>query len=223
MAKLLCGASLILGLAQVSPERQAAREWTEASFFGEAPKTTAAKPGIEVRRQDHGTFLLNQSVMKTPLKIGEVSYARGLGTHSVSEIVVRLPAPGRRFEAAAGIDNNHDTKGKLGSAVFAVEAGGKELYKSGLHRGGMAPLAVSADLGGAPEFTLRVLDGGDGPAWDQSDWADAKAILADGSTVWLDKLPLAQPGEGPVHDIPFSFVRGGRPSAGLLPAGKKEA
>jgi hypothetical protein len=211
------------GIAAPDAERAAARDWAEASFFREPGAPASAAPGLEVRRQDYGELRANQSVMKTPLKIGDTGYTRGLGTHAVSEILVRLPGPATRFEAAAGIDNNYDTKGEKGTAVFAVEAGGKELYRSGVHKGGQAPLAVGVDLGGATSLTLRVLDAGDGPSWDQSDWADAKAILADGTAVWLDALPVVQPAEAPGGGIPFSFVLGGKRSADLLPAWKREA
>jgi len=36
--------------------------------------------------------------------------------------------------------------------------------------------------------SLRVLDGGDGPSYDQSDWADAK-VVQPGGTVWLPICP----------------------------------
>ncbi|MCX6910919.1 MAG: NPCBM/NEW2 domain-containing protein [Verrucomicrobia bacterium] len=194
--------------------------WARAAFLGEPIAKTPAPVGLEVRRQDHGEFQKNLSVMKTPLRLGEKSYAHGLGTHSVSEIVVRLEKPAKLFEAEAGIDNNYDTDGKRGSAVFAVEVGGKEAFRSGVRRGSDGPLPVRVELGGAREFTLRVSDAGDGPSHDQSDWAEAAVTFEDGSRKRLDELPAAVPTLALANTLPFSFSVGGKPSAELLPSWK---
>ena len=77
------------------------------------PATGSVSPNrgqLDVRRQDYGKFIPNQSVLKTPLRIGSQAIRRGLGSHSHSEIVVRLPAPGQRFEAQVGVDHNRDTE-----------------------------------------------------------------------------------------------------------------
>ena len=156
--------------------------------------------------------------MNTPLKLADTSYQHGLGTHSVSQIVVRLRRPAKRFEAQAGVDNNYDTQGKRGSVVFLVEIAGKEVFRSVIRRGSDKPLPVRLDLHGATEFVLRVLDAGDGPAYDQADWADAAVVLNDDHRAWLDELPLVAHSMGLAPGIPFSFVYGGKPSAELLPA-----
>jgi len=213
---LLAGAQ-----ALAADERPEARAWAAAAIFGEEPTKAAATAGIEVRRQDHGALRVNQSVMRTPLKIGEKAYPRGLGTHAVSELVVRLPGPGRRFEAQAGIDNNYDTAASKGSVIFAVEVAGKEAFKSGLCRGGEAPVPVGVDLGGAKEFVLRVFDGGDGPGWDQSDWAEASVMLENGERIWLDEMTAVTPGTGFAKAVPFSFTYGGKTLAQLAPAWKR--
>ena len=92
--------------------------------------------GLEVVRQDHGKLGRGRSALDTPLKIGTKAYANGLGTHSVSEIRIRLSRPGKVFQAAVGVDNNYDTAGKRGSVVFVVERAGKEVFRSGVCRGG---------------------------------------------------------------------------------------
>jgi alpha-galactosidase len=82
---------------------------------------------------------------------------------------------------------------------------------------------VSVDLGGADAFTLEVSDAGDGIGWDQSDWAAAKATLADGSEVWLGDMPLrdhrneaAMPPIDRTSALPISFVYDGQTSDNLL-------
>lgn len=192
LATCLAAGCLADELAPTASERGWMRGWYEAAFRGLAAEPAPAPIGIEVRRQDYSTLHRRQSVMNTPLCIGTKPFDRGLGTHSVSELAVRLPSAAKRFTAQVGIDNNYDTAGTRGSVTFAVDAGGRELWHSDLCRGGGEPVAVAVDLTGAREFTLRVGDGGDGPGWDQSDWCDAQVELADGRLLWLDDLPIVQ-------------------------------
>ena len=197
------------------------RAWAAAALLGEAPAASSTAPGLDVRRQDFGSLRPRQSVMKTPLKIGDAAFDHGLGTHATSEIVVRLPGPGKQFAARVGVDNNYDTKGERGTVVFAVELGGKEVFRSDVCRGGAAPVPVEIDLGGAREFVLRVYDAGDGPAYDQSDWAEASVMLENGERVWLDEMQVITRGTGLSTAVPFSFLYDGKPSAALLPSWKR--
>jgi alpha-galactosidase len=210
----------LCGLA-AAEERADLRQWADAAFFRQGPQP-ATQPGLDVRRQDYAKLNLRQSVMNTPLQIGQKKYERGLGTHSVSDIAVRLPEPGESFSAEVGVDNNYDTKGQHGTVVFVVEAGCKVLFKSNLCRGGEAPVPVQVELGGAREFVLRVLDGGDGPAYDQADWAQATVTTQGGKTLFLDDLPVLTPAGLLGTMLPFSFVCGGKTSAELLAGWKRE-
>ncbi len=222
LSLLVCVLVSALSASAVSgSEMDFLRTWADAAFLGKAPQEAPMPPGIEVRRQDHGEFSLRESVLGTPLQIGSKCYEHGLGTHSVSELAVRLPKPGKTFEADAGIDNNYDTAGRRGSVVFVVEVAGKEAFRSGIRRGGDDPLPVRLDLNGAREFTLRVLDADDGPGWDQSDWADAAVTLEDGELIRLDELPVVTPPASFSTDVPFSFTYGGKPSSELLPSWRR--
>ena len=209
--------------AAIAEGPEGVRAWAEAAFAGLPAPSADARPGLAVRRQDHGRFHLNRSVIDTPMRIGEQAYERGLGTHAVSEITVRLPAPGRTLAADIGVDNNDDTGGRHGSIVFAVDVGGKEVYRSKVCRGGEAPVPVEVDLDGAQTLTLRVFQADERTGWDQADWARARVALADGKTVWLDTLPVDRPGTGPATAVPFSFTYGGKPSADLMPGWKRQA
>ena len=178
-----------------------------------------AQAGIRVIRQDFGTLSINQSVIKTPLHLGTTTFAHGLGVNSVSVIEVSLPSGVSRFEAQVGVDNNDDTGGTKGSVEFIVEADGKELFKSPILRSSDGPLPVSVDLTGAKILTLRVTDGGDGPGWDQADWAEASLTMANGEKVRLNELPVLDSSELASRletDIPFSFVYGNEDSLDLL-------
>ena len=200
------------------PEPAPIRVWAERALLGERVAEPSPGPGLELVRQDYGPFGLRQSVMNTPLRLAEVHYRHGLGTHAESRIVVRLRRPAKQFEAQVGVDNNYDTQGERGSVVFLVEVAGKEVFRSAVRRGSDKPLSVRVDLAGASEFVLRVLDAGDRPAYDQADWADAAVVFDDGQRTWLDEMPLTARPLGMSPRIPFSFVYGGKPSAELLPA-----
>ena len=214
------------GLA--SPEEQSAlRSWATSALLSRptASAPNPEPPGLYVDHQDYGALTLRRSVMNTPLQVGTQPYAHGLGTHATSEIVVRLPQPAKQFTAQIGVDNNYDTKGTKGSVIFAVEVGGQEVYRSGVCRGGQAPVPVQVDLHGEQDFTLLVLDDGDGFEYDQSDWAEASVLTQEGQRLYLDALPLPEtPGTVPPgysRGLPFSFVYGGKDSRQLLPKWKR--
>ena len=81
----------------------------------------------------------------------------------------------------------------------------------------MPAVPVRVELQGATEFVLEVTDGGDGIGCDQADWAQARITLADGSTLWLDELPVALgPTQCSAGEPCFSFTYGGKPSGELL-------
>ncbi len=200
---------------QGATEQSWLRAWVGAALFSRAVNRPA-QTGLELRRQDYARLSLRQSVLNTPLQIGAQRYRHGLGTHANSEIQVRLPQPAQSFAAEVGVDNNHDTAGKRGSVVFAVEVGGQEVYRSGACRGGAAAVPVRLALPNSKEFTLRVFDNGDGPDYDQADWAQA-SVMINGKRLFLDELPIVAAPADFAPEIPFSFLYGGQSSATLLP------
>ena len=204
---------------EAGPQRpKPIRVWAESALLGGQSAEPSPGPGLELLRQDYGQLRMRQSVMNTPLKLGDTSYQHGLGTHSESRIVVRLRRPAKLFGAQAGVDNNYDTQGKRGSVVFLVEVAGKEVFRSGVRRGSDKPLPVRVDLHGATEFVLA------GPG--RRGWAGVRpgrlGRCGGGSRRRPAGLARRDAVGGPLHGlgpgIPFSFVYGGKPSAELLPA-----
>ena len=128
----------------------------------------------------------------------------------MSRVIVRLPGPAKTFTAVVGIDSNDQTYGGRGSVVFSVSVRRKKVFHSDVLHEGMAAVPVAVDLGGASDLLLEVGDGGDGISCDQSDWADAKAVLNHGTTVWLGDLPFVEETVCSTEP-PFSFVYGGAP------------
>ena len=149
-----------------------------------------------------------------PLNIAGKKSRRGIYCHAVSKVIVQLPSAGKTFMAVVGVDRNHQTTPGRGSVIFSVTVAGKEAFRSKTMREGMAGVPVRAALNGAKSFVLNVSDAGDGISCDQSDWADAKVMLADGKELWVGDLPFVErsrPG-GP----PLSFLYGQKASARLL-------
>ena len=141
---------------------------------------------------NHDPVLRNTRGEGRPLTLGKTAYTRGLYCHAVSKLIVRLPGPGKTFTAIVGVDSNDQTSGGRGSVVFSVSVAGKQRFRSETLHEGMKAVPVAVDLGGASEFLLEIGDAGDGISCDQSDWADAKVVLNDGTSVWLGDLPLAE-------------------------------
>jgi alpha-galactosidase len=148
------------------------------------------------------------------MHIAGTKYDRGLYCHAKSDVAVILAKPGKTFTAVVGIDSNSDTKGGKGSVRFVVKVGGQEKFRSEILREGTPPVNVRVDLDGSKEFSLIIEDGGDGISHDQSNWALAKVDYADGTTQFLDELPLHAPDRA--GGLPFSFMYGNVPSDEFL-------
>ncbi len=198
-------------------EFKALANWASSAFLGKEAFPYPLR--LELKRQDFSVLHFGESCMDTPLRIGSRDFQHGLGTHANSEIIVHLPQGAKEFRAFVGIDNNYDTQGRRGSAIFSVEVGGvevKELERTPILKGGDEPYPIKVKIPrGASQLILKVDTTPDGPAFDQSDWADAQIILEDGRTIWLD--------EGRINLIlsdmkfpPFSFIYGGVPSSSFL-------
>ena len=162
----------------VEPDEMLEASRFVAGVLGGVAPDAEPRPGLEVVA-NYDAIQKNARFGK-PLKLAGELYSHGLFCHAPSRIVVRLPGPGKTFEAKVGLDSNEQTSGGRGSVVFRVEVGAKEAFRSEVLREGMPAAKVSVDLGGAETFVLQVDDSGDGIACDQADWADARITLADG-------------------------------------------
>ena len=193
----------------VTPAEQAvAHRWVAAKFRGvtEAPP---ASVGVEVVT-NHDPVQIDTRAGKR-LRIADKEYARGLYCHAPSELIVRLPGPGKSFSAIAGVDSNEQTRDGKGSVVFSAKVSSDVKFQSAVIHEGMVGVPVIVDLGGATEFVLAVGDAGDGISCDQADWADACATLVDGTVLPLGDLPLIERDASftPSTVPPFSFTYAG--------------
>ncbi|MHC4400293.1 MAG: NPCBM/NEW2 domain-containing protein [Planctomycetota bacterium] len=184
--------------------------------FPYRPPAERDQPTLLLVRQDFEGLEVDRNCMKGPLVIGGRRFDHGLGTHAVSRVRLVAPEPVERFSAWIGVDDNKVTNpGKpIGAVVFSVEASDKEIYRSGVLMAGEKPERIDVDTAGARVVDLRVGDGGNGPACDWADWADAEITLQGGQTVSLGEMEIEHVAAGARY--PFSFVYDGRPSDEIL-------
>ena len=194
--------------------------WSRMAFAANDASNGAGAFSLQLIRQDHSTLKFDQSVMSTPLKIGSRSFAKGLGTHSNSEIRVTFPEPVTKFTAFVGIDNNYDTGGTRGSVQFAVVADGKELSRTPTVRGSNEATEIDLVLPEKTTVLTLIVDGTpDGPSHDQADWCEPVAIGMSGTKYHLSDAASFSMNTA----IPFSFEYGGVHSSELLPKWTFEA
>jgi alpha-galactosidase len=90
-------------------------------------------------------------------------------------LYIRLDGRGRKFTGCVGVD---DEVGAQGTVEFRILADGKELYKSGLMKGGDQAKPYDVDISGAQMLILLVNSGTGGIDYDHADWADALLEIA---------------------------------------------
>ena len=217
----LCFILIICGVCAsatkpIPAEKAEARRWAAAKFEGKP--NTAPDLGYLLPRLKKASIEKN-SRQGHGLRIGDKSFEQGIHFPSVGTAEVHLPARGKLFSAAIGVDSNdityYSSLGR-GNVTVAIEVGGKEVYRSVVMREGMAAILISIDLHGASDFKLDV-EGTNAPIdWDQVDFADAKVELTDGREIRLDTLSVGPLRADYTTDPPFSFIYGGTKSAELL-------
>jgi alpha-galactosidase len=201
------------GLSEISLNRK----WAEEVFTDKS--NAELHNWVElIREGSPGDTKIDLNTAGGPMSLGGKIYKRGVGVNYYSDIRVSLSKPVARFTANIGLDDNIASSG-FGSVAFHLSVGGNYIFSTPvMHwRDGMKMIDVA--LNGNHTFDLIVDQGGDGHAFDQADWADAKIIMQDGSEIWLDDL-LKQWQLN--SDLPFSFVYGNKQSADLIGTWKRK-
>ena len=129
--------------------------------------------------QDWGEPHAMTSVEGHPLRIGDRTFPRGIGTHAKSEFSMDLKGAAAAFEAEVGVDD--EKRASTASVVFHVFADGRKVFDSGIMRGDAPAKPVRVDLKGAKLLKLVVTDADDGIAHDHADWAMARILLSPGA------------------------------------------
>ncbi|MBX7257037.1 MAG: alpha-galactosidase [Candidatus Hydrogenedentes bacterium] len=199
--------------ASAEADRAAADRWSAVVFEGkELPVPVIPHLHVEA---NNDPVQLNARGGK-PMRLSDGEHKKGLYCHAYSKVHALNLEDAVKFEAVVGVDSNDNTSGGRGSVEFIVISGEKELYHSAVLKEGMPAVPVSVELGGINELTLVVTDGGDGIACDQSDWAEARVTLRDGSVLWLGDLPMQVSREAYSLETPFSFSYAGASSRDFL-------
>lgn len=211
---LFCFAINCFCIAPYESELECSRLFAVAKFEGKQIERSKT-PGLYIHA-NHDPVIKNERAGR-PLNIAGILYTNGLYCHAFSKISVKLPSPGESFSAIVGVDSNEQTSGGRGSVIFSVIVGGREKFNSGVMREGMPGKPVSVSLDGADEFILQIDPTPDGISCDQSDWAEAKVKLKDGSEIWLSNLPFKDLDNSfLLNKLPFSFIYGGKNSDEIL-------
>ncbi|MFJ6101973.1 endo-alpha-N-acetylgalactosaminidase family protein [Streptomyces sp. NPDC092359] len=107
----------------------------------------------------------------SPLRIGGVAYAKGLGSHAPATVRYYLGGRCTSLTAEVGVD---DVQTSRGSVRFTVLADGTEKAKSPVLRATDPAWSLTADVTGASYVDLVADDGGDGNGNDHADWGNAR-------------------------------------------------
>jgi hypothetical protein len=117
-------------------------------------------------------WVADRSVKGKPLRLGEQTFDKGLGTHPRTTLSYDLAGKYRRFEAVVGLD---PVTGRRGAAVVRVLVDGRDTLTVPL-TAGAAPSTVVADVTGAKALMLVVDYGPGGDVQDDVNWGDARLI-----------------------------------------------
>lgn len=123
----------------------------------------------------YGTITKDQSVNNngTPINLAGRTFAKGLGTHAISDIRYRLNGGYSRFVSYVNLQY-----GGSGNVTYEVWADNTKLFDSGPMDGLSQTQAINVDVTGKQELRLVVTDGGNGISADWAAWADARLIPA---------------------------------------------
>jgi hypothetical protein len=111
----------------------------------------------------------------TTMILNGVSYAKGLGVHAGSRVVIDLAGQYRTFASDIGVD---DEMGANGSVMFQIVADGRKIFQSDVLGGNSITESVRVDVQGVQRLELLVTDGGNGIVCDHADWARARLTRA---------------------------------------------
>lgn len=184
---------------------------------GKSDETPLSKIDLSGIEQGSGEPGIGRSVDGFPLRIGGRDFADGVGTHAGSTMLLDLGGRGIRFRAWVGVD---DEVGGKGSVEFSVWTDGRQVWSSGLMKGGEEAKQVDVDLAGVKQLALIADSGPDDAEYDHADWADA-VIVHDGAPPEIaepepEEVVVLTPKPGPEPRLTGTRVFGARPGNPFL-------
>ncbi|MBI3194040.1 MAG: NPCBM/NEW2 domain-containing protein [Ignavibacteriae bacterium] len=118
-----------------------------------------------------------KSVDGNPLSIGGQKFERGVGTHAVSTLLLKLDGKGKHFSAFVGVDD--ETENEIASIEFFVVGNKRVLWQSGVMKAKDSAKYISLDIIGIKQIVLLVTGSDDGINYDHADWCDAKLEMTE--------------------------------------------
>ena len=141
-------------------------------------------------RQDSGTPRAGRVMDNKPLRISQVPFADGVGTHANSRCDILLASAAMRFHAFVGVDA--EEVGFNGAVVFRLYGDNKVLYDSGIMRDGEGPKEVSVPLTGIKRLILSATSADPDTRRADVDWA-AATIGYSKQTPQIVPIPVPTP------------------------------
>ncbi|GFE78773.1 alpha-galactosidase [Steroidobacter agaridevorans] len=153
---------------------------TDLSAASAAGETTFWLDQVDLKaiKQRRGVPLANLAVGGGKLIMDGKTYERGIGTRSISELVLDLHGEATRFSAVVGLDDSANDRKREGTVRFEVWVDDKQAADTGILKVGDAPKTFDVNLTGARTITLLLDDGGDTSNGDLANWANARIELA---------------------------------------------
>ena len=145
---------------------------------GKAVYLTDLKPlttAVEAYNGLAWPWTADRSVKGNPLRIGDQTFDKGLGSHAKTTLTYGLDGQYRRFEAQVGLD---PVTGRRGAVNLRVLVDGRDQSIPGLLglTVGGSPKLIVVPVSGAKELTLVVDYGPAGDVQDDVNWGDARLI-----------------------------------------------
>jgi len=155
-------------IAQLSV-RDGRLSWLSALPVSEAPACSPFGDDLGLQWPSR----MDRSVSGGRLRVRSEVSARGIGMHAPNRIAWQLDGSEQRLTGAVGIDDSTRELAARGSVIFRVLCDGKEVWSSGIVRGGEAARALPAiELRGVRRLELAADDAGDGFAGDRANWLE---------------------------------------------------
>lgn len=156
------------------------------------------------------------------IKLGGVTYAHGIGTLTINELIVDLKGEATRFVSMIGVD---DAITREGSVTYEIWLDDKKKLITDVLKAGDKPQLVDIDVTGGHLLELVINDGGDTSNSDYADWAGAVIYMKPGAvarpeswTMPVDPAPAIAKSRAfagaPSLNAPF--VTGASPGAPFL-------
>lgn len=128
-----------------------------------------------------GTPKQNQSIDGNALIIDGTAYSSGVGTHSPSQIIVKLNGSVTEFHAVLGIDDEVTSYGNFDYRVYLKAEDGtvKDVASGTIDRTGIKSADIHVDVNGWKYLYLETSNGLNDNWGDHVDWANAYFVFQD--------------------------------------------